>query len=966
MVQRVEITLKDHIPDTNGLKFAEKIRQVFGINVVCRFFEAFNLEQSITSEEFINLVENVLIDPLSQRYSLGGSLFKPLWRIEITKLPGITDNIGNTASYTISDSVGLDIPIHYSKVYCLDGDQVNEVLCEKVAAMIHNPVMERYVVHAPNYDALPLIPDVAKKQDPTVERISLCMSKRRFERLMKERSMCLSVEEFLAIKRHFKKEHVIKQRRKVGLDTRITDVELEMFAQAWGEHCKHKVFNALITYEEEGEKHAINSLFSTFIQGATDQIKKPYVLSAFTDNGGIIKFNHAYDLAIKVESYNSSSVIDPYGGALTGILGVQRDVLGTGLGATPIANMDVLCFGVPDTNLGDLPKGVIHPKAMYNGVVDGIGHGGNKTGIPTVSGSLIFEKDYLCRPVVYCGSIGILPSKIQDHRSSDKSIKKGDLVVMISGRSGKYRLPKATLSSMELDRSVPKNIVPMGDPLTQKKMIDFIIESRDQLLYTAITDNDIGGISSSMGELVHLSGGCEIYIEKYPLNQEELAPWQILLLNIQESMILAVSPEKIQALIDLAKIHDIDATVIGKFTGSGKFHALYNDQTVAYIDIKFMHECLPQMKLKANWKKLLYHEPDIPTLDYGETLLRLLTSPNITSKENTIRKYDHEVKGMSVIKPVMIGPSDAAVIRPFHNSEEGIIISHGICPKYVHGGYVMTSLAFDEAVRNAIAVGARFGYLACLSNFSWPDPVRSEKTPDGEQKLGVLVRSCIALYDCATGYNIPIISGKDSVKNDFYFDDKKYSIPPTLLITMVGKIDNTHRALCSEFKNSGDMIYVLGTTTESLGGSEFYKLFSAIGNYPPELNIEENVRLYKAISKAIEDGFVESAHDISDGGLAVAFAECALGLDMAADLDISAICAETDSVESLLFSEGPGRFIVSVKAENSAKFEAVMKSTICKLAGRVRGDRRFIIRKGENLLINLPIESLREAYGKGI
>ncbi|MFZ5501626.1 MAG: phosphoribosylformylglycinamidine synthase subunit PurL, partial [Candidatus Micrarchaeota archaeon] len=692
----------------------------------------------------------------------------------------------------------------------------------------------------------------------------------------------------------------------------------------------------------------------------------PYVVSVFKDNGGIIKFTPEYDIAVKVETHNAPSALDPYGGALTGVLGCQRDVMGTGLGADPIANTDVLCFGPLDSPKEDVPKKVLHPSVISEGVIKGIEHGGNKMGIPTVNGSIIFDRDYICRPLVYCGTIGIMPAMIGERRTSEKIIEPGYLAVMVGGRIGKDGIHGATFSSMQMDSSVPQSVVQIGDPITQKKTLDMILEARDARLYEAITDNGAGGLSSSIGEMAQISGGCEIYLDKAPLKYSGLDPWEILISESQERMSLAVKPERLEELMALAKKHGVEATVVGKFTYSGRFHVLYGDKTVAYIDLEFLHEGVPQLKLKASWKKLIYPEPNIGPFDSREVLHRLLSSPNITVKESVIRRYDHEVKGMSVMKPIMGGPSDAAVIRPVYSADDGLVVSHGICPKFSQDGYAMAGLAFDEAVRNAIAVGAKFGYLACLDNFCWPDPVKSEKTPDGEQKLGTLVRACIALYDCATGYGIPFISGKDSMKNDYYSGERKYSIPPTLLVTVVGKISSIHRAVSTEFKKPGDYIYVLGTTREEMGGSEFYRLFNGVGNTTPQLYPEEHIPLYKALSAAMEDGLVASAHDVSDGGIAVAFAESALGFSLGAELDMAQAACETDDRSAMLFSESAGRFIVSVSPENVERFEAAMKGTVCRKAGRVRGDKRLIIKHGDAILINDAIADARESYFKGV
>ncbi len=969
MEQRLEITTKSTIRDVTGEQLSERIKKTFSLDIKCRSINVYNFGEKLPDSEMDEIARDVFLDSVTQSYSIKEPLFSDCWRIEIGMLPGVTDNVGATASSAVKDRIGKSIPIYHVRMYALKGN-LDEVFCEKVAGMLHNSLVEKYSIHPPSVDPPPYLPEVKISTVPTVQKISLHMGKERFEILAKERILSLSHEEFAAIKKYFKLDSVVEERKKLGLDSKITDVELEAIAQTWSEHCKHKIFNALISYDEDGAVHAINSLFSTFIKGATAQIKKPYVVSVFKDNGGIIKFNHEYDIAVKVETHNAPSALDPYGGSLTGILGVQRDIMGTGLGANPIANIDVLCFGYPDSKPEDVPRGVLHPSTIYEGVVRGIEHGGNKMGIPTVNGSIVFEKEYTTRPLVYCGTIGIMPSTIAGRRTCEKTIEPGYLAVMVGGKIGKDGIHGATFSSMQIDQSVPQSVVQIGDPITQKKSLDFILEARDSLLYEAITDNGAGGLSSSIGELAQLSGGCEIHLERCPLKYSGLAPWEILLSESQERMTLAVRPEKLNKLLELAKLHDVEVTVVGTFTNSKKFHVLYNGETVAYLDLDFLHEGVPQLKLKAKWKKLIYNEPNLPTFfspsDYRNMLHRLLAAPNITTKERIIRTYDHEVKGMSVIKPIMFGPADGAVLRPAFNSNEGLVIAHGICPRYVQDGYAMAALAFDEALRNALAVGAKFGYLACLDNFCWPDPIKSTKTPDGEQKLGALVRSCISLYDCATGYSVPIISGKDSMKNDYYSGSQKYSILPTLLVTVVGKISNISHALSSEFKKPGDIIYVLGTTHDELGGSEFYKLFNGLGNDVPQIRIEENARLYKAFSDATEEGLLSSAHDISDGGIAVAFAECALGMTIGAELDLSQISATTEKESALLFSESAGRFIVSVPIENVDKFEKIMHGTAFRKVGRVRGDKRFLIKRAESTLVNDSIEDVRAAYMKGI
>ena len=962
MSGRIELAINAGVRDVAGAQMQERIRQELGRDVSCRFIEAYSMDADLPEAEMEKLGNEVFVDKVIQHYSFREPMLPDTWRVEIGFLPGVTDNIGKTAKEAISDALGKEVDVYYSRVYALKGALGAED-CGRIAAMLYNPLVEKYMLHAPGKPAPPYTPKVILMHEPKVEKISLHMSEARFVMLAKERTLALSPTEFKAIQRYLRHPRVQEQRKSVGLDNKITDVELEVLAQTWSEHCKHKIFNAHISYTENGETTAIDSLFRTFIRGATEQIKKPYIVSVFKDNGGIIKFDPENDIAVKVETHNAPSALDPYGGALTGVLGVQRDVMGTGMGANPIANIDVLCFGYYDEK--DVPRGVLHPRVIYDGVTKGIEHGGNKMGIPTVNGSIIFDRDYTCRPLVYCGTIGIMPSKIGERRTSEKVIFPGHLAVMVGGRVGKDGIHGATFSSQQIDEHTPQSVVQIGDPITQKKVLDFMLAARDRQLYDAVTDNGAGGLSSSIGELAQLSGGCEIYLDKCPLKYPGLDPWEILVSESQERMTLAVPQENMEKLTLLAQTYGVETSVVGKFTNSKKFHAMHGSSTVAYLDMKFLHEGVPQLRLKAEWKQKLLPEPQIDETDLGAVLKMLLSWPDITTKEPVIRRYDHEVKGESVIKPLMRGPSDAAVIRPLYRSGEGLVIAHGICPKFAQDGYAMASLAFDEAVRNAIAVGGKFGYLACLDNFSWPDPVKSERTPDGEQKLAHLVRACLALYDCATTYGIPIISGKDSMKNDYYSAERKYSIPPTLLITVVGKMDDVSKAVSSEFKKPGDAIYALGMTRDELGGSEYYRLFNGVGNNPPKVRPEEHTPIYRALEAAIEEGLVASAHDVSDGGLAVALAESALGGSVGADLDLVQTPKDTEKEDALLFSESPGRFVVSVPEEHTVRFESLFKNCIFSRVGRVRGDRRVIIRKGDRPIVNELVEDLRDLWNRG-
>ncbi|MDD5169815.1 MAG: AIR synthase-related protein, partial [Syntrophales bacterium] len=626
---------------------------------------------------------------------------------------------------------------------------------------------------------------------------------------------------------------------------------------------------------------------------------------------------------------------------LTGIVGVNRDPFGTGKGAKLIFNTDVFCFASPMYDK-PLPKRILHPRRIYEGVREGVEHGGNKSGIPTVNGCIVFDDRYLGKPLVYCGTGGIMPARIQGQVTHTKEIAPGDLIVMTGGRIGKDGIHGATFSSEELHEGSPVTAVQIGDPITQKKMTDFLLKARDLDLYRCITDNGAGGLSSSVGETARLSGGCELDLKKAPLKYPGLNPWEILISESQERMTLAVDPQKIDEFLKLARKMDVEATVLGTYTDSGMFHIFYGDETVAYLRMDFLHNGLPQMKLNARWSSPRHAEPVVPApVDMGDALKKMLARLNICSKESVVRRYDHEVQGGSVVKPLTgianDGPSDAAVIRPLLDSFEGIVVANGICPRYSDiDTYAMAACAIDEAIRNTIAVGGNLDHLAGLDNFCWCDPVQSEKTPDGEYKLAQLVRANMALYDYAVAYGVPCISGKDSMKNDYSIGDTKISIPPTLLFSTIGKIADVRKAVTMDAKKAGDLVYILGKTKRELGGSEWYALQDAVGNQVPQVDAKTAKTLYAALSKAIGSGLVASCHDCSDGGLGIALAEVAFAGGLGVNIGLARVPAEElDRDDEILFSESQSRFVVTVSPEKREAFEAALAGCVMGQIGTV-------------------------------
>ncbi|VVB54847.1 Phosphoribosylformylglycinamidine synthase subunit PurL [uncultured archaeon] len=972
MTSRIEVGFKKGIKDALGDSTRKRIVEDLHIDVESvRTLDVYTIDADISNEQVKILGEELFADPVIQEYS-----HKPLakdffWLIEVGFKPGVTDNVGATAKKASEDILKTTINgVYFSRQYLING-KITKEDAEKIAGgLLANTLIERWVIiNSIDWDKqkgvhLPL-PVVKGKHKPTVMEIDLNTSDKKLKELSTQRLLALNNGEMIALKEYFNTQETRTQRKDIGL-TLPTDVEIEVLAQTWSEHCKHKIFNSRITYSDGKENLVINSLFNTFIKRATKEINKPWLVSVFTDNAGVIKFNDDYNLVMKVETHNTPSALDPYGGAITGIVGVNRDPMGTGIGARLIFNTDVFCFASPFYDK-ELPPRLLHPKRIFEGVRRGVEHGGNKSGIPTVNGCIVFDVRYLGKPLVYCGTGGIMPSVINGKPSHIKEIHSGDLIVMTGGRIGKDGIHGATFSSLQLDEDSPVTAVQIGDPITQKKMLDFLLEARDKGLYGSITDDGAGGLSSSVGEMAQLCGGCLIELDKCPLKYPGLDPWEILVSESQERMTLAVSPEKIDEFLSLAKTRDVEATVIGTFTDSGKFHVKYGDRNVAYLDMEFLHNGLPAMKLNACWIQRKFEEPVLGAVDLTAVLKNLLSRLNICSKEYVIRQYDHEVQAGSVIKPLTgDGPSDAAVIRPLLDSMEGVVVANGICPRYGDiDTYHMTACAIDEAVRNHIAVGGSFDHLAGLDNFCWCDPEKSEKTPDGEYKLGQLVRANMALYDYTKAYGVPCISGKDSMKNDYQIGGRKISIPPTVLFSTIGKIEDVRKAVTMDVKHPDDRVYVLGMTKDELGASEYYASLGFIGNDVPRVNASSARKLYIALEKAINSGVVASCHDCSDGGLAVALAESAFSGDLGMTIELTKVPVENiKRADTILFSESQSRFVVTVAPRNVKRFETLMKGNVFADVGTVTAQLNFSVMDGEKVVLSEGIDVLKDAWQK--
>ncbi|MHB8909471.1 MAG: AIR synthase-related protein, partial [Syntrophales bacterium] len=697
MANRIEIGFRAGIRDALGEKIKRRIIEHLRIPVdSVKTIEVYTIDALLTAKELERAARGPLCDPVIQEYAVDRPLARGFdWLIEVGFRPGVTDNVGKTAAEAIALLIGKTLRVTTSRQYAIGAvrggctlDPLTRGDAERIASeLLANDLIQRFdIIDGRTWDQAkgikPYVPRVLGEENPRTVPIELDCPDEELVRISNERVLALTLDEMRILRDYLKNETVLARRKQVGLGARMTDAELECLAQTWSEHCKHKIFNARIAYDDgQGHTSEIDSLFSSCIKRSTREIRErmgtnDWCLSVFSDNAGIIRFNDDWNLVFKVETHNSPSALDPYGGALTGIVGVNRDPFGCGKGAKLIFNTDVFCFAPPDYER-PLPKRILHPRRIYEGVREGVEHGGNKSGIPTVNGCLVFDERYLGKPLVYCGTGGIMPARINGEQTHTKAILPGDLVVMTGGRIGKDGIHGATFSSEELHEGSPVTAVQIGDPITQKKMTDFLLIARDRGLYRTITDNGAGGLSSSVGETAQLSGGCEVDLAKAPLKYPGLNPWEILISESQERMTLAVDPAKIDAFLCLARKMDCEATVLGRYTDSGWFHIRYGEETVVYVEMSFLHGGLPQMNLRAAWSAPRHEEPAFPEpADLGEALRAMLSRLNICSKESVVRQYDHEVQGGSVVKPltgiVNDGPSDAAVIRPLLDSFEGI------------------------------------------------------------------------------------------------------------------------------------------------------------------------------------------------------------------------------------------------------------------------------------------------------
>ncbi|HHT9126511.1 MAG TPA: phosphoribosylformylglycinamidine synthase subunit PurL [Candidatus Brocadiia bacterium] len=990
MYTRIEICPKYGFPDTTGIAIKSEIESL-GIASVSeiRTAQVYVIDGNISKKDVETICQKLLSDPVTENYHVESHVQPPLCPplakggiiggvasdsqlkthvVEVSRKPGVMDPVEATVLKGIQD-LGLQVnSVKTARKYLITGDltilQLNTISIKILAnTTIENiyfieepfPPAKRSVIKAvgtrPGYIISTEEPPIYEKHTIkyAFNKIVVPLLDARDEELQEislKGQLSLTVEEMKAIQAYF-----------ANIGRNPTDVELETIAQTWSEHCIHKTLKGIIEYDGK----LIDNLLSSTIMKVTEELNKPWCVSVFKDNAGIIKFDEEYNVCFKVETHNHPSAIEPYGGANTGIGGVIRDILGTGLGAKPILNTDVFCFGPPDLSLDKIPDGALHPKRVFKGVVAGVRDYGNRMGIPTSNGAIFFDERYVGNPLVYCGTVGIIPKGC-----CQKEAKKGDAIVVVGGRTGRDGIHGATFSSVQLTKdssALSSSAVQIGNAITEKKLTDVLLVARDKGLYDCITDCGAGGLSSAVGEMGK-DLGAVVDLEKVPLKYEGLSYSEIWISEAQERMVLSVPPENLNELMELFGDEDVEATVIGTFTGNGKLHLRYDGQTVAELGMEFLHKGLPRLKRKALWSLPNYPESKLPKKEnYGDDLKKILSSWNVCSKEWVIRQYDHEVQGSSVLKPLQglnnDGPGDACIIAPVLGSKRGVIISNGMNPKYGDiDPYHMAASAIDEALRQIIAVGGNLEEVALLDNFCWGNTAKPEC-------LGSLVRTALACYDVAKDYGTPFISGKDSLNNEFHVGDRVISIPPSLLISAIAVMPDITKAISMDAKEPGNLIYIVGLTRAELGGSHYYHIHGYTGNSVPKVDTKTGKMVMNALSKATSKGLVRACHDCSEGGLAVAAAEMSFagGLGMNLQLSKVTIDGSISREDEILFSESNTRFIVEVRPECQKKFEKILYGVPYGLIGKVVKDKTFTIRgKNNKILISENISDLKEAW----
>ncbi|WP_052545813.1 phosphoribosylformylglycinamidine synthase subunit PurL [Elusimicrobium minutum] len=780
------------------------------------------------------------------------------------------------------------------------------------------------------------------------------LSKKELFDLQARAGWSLVTEEMVAAQDYFK-----------SIGRAPTQAELETIAQTWSEHCKHKTFNGPVTMVKDGKKEVIkDGLFKTTIYKATKKLNKKWCLSVFKDNAGVVEFGQGkkWALAFKAETHNHPCAVEPYGGAETGVGGVIRDILGVGLGAKPVVNTDIFCFADPDYK-AKLPAAALHPKRIFRGVVDGVRDYGNRMGIPTASGAIWFDDRYALNPLVFVGTIGIMPTW-----AIEKSVKAGDLVVSIGGRTGRDGLHGATFSSANIEDASEVSAVQIGHAINEKKVLDAMLRLRDKRLYRGCTDCGAGGFSSAIGELGGETG-VRVDLSKAVLKESKIKPWEIWVSESQERMILSVPPKNLKEVKKILEAEDCEYSVMGEFTNTGRLEVYFGKEKIVDLSNDFLHGGVPKMMRKAVWNTPKTKPSRIKEMkNYGAVLHKTLAHLNTCSREDVIRQYDHEVQSGTVVKPLQgvthDGPGDATVIWPASatgnlKDYNGFAVTHGLNPAIGKiDPYQMALNCCDEAVRNLLCVGADINKTAFLDNFCWG-------SPENPKLLGELVLCAKGCYDGAMAYSAPFISGKDSFYNQS--KDAKgndVAIPSTILISATAPVHDIRKSVTMDFKEAASSVYVVGVTKDEFGGSVTADILGLKNIAAPKVDAKAALKTYQKVYKVISGGLVNAAHDISQGGLAAALSEMCFSGAYGAEINLKKVLTEGKlSDGQILFSESACRLVLEVNSENEKAFLKALKGVKLSKIGQTNSTPSLIIKgqKGAEV-ISEKLSKLKKSW----
>jgi phosphoribosylformylglycinamidine synthase subunit PurSL len=980
-VYRIEVHPRDASDDPAGAAALSEIRQL-GMGEVhsvrtARVFLLQAAEGLLGEKKIQAIAHDLLADPVSERSAIGHEPIGSGRLIEVHLKPGVMDPVAASTELAISDLLDLprndsdpQVQVRTGRRYVLSGH-----LTSDAAALIARRLLANDSIEQVHFEAFtpPEFPRGRPYEFKRVEIPIRDLTPDQLQALSRQGHLFLDLAEMQAIQNYFR-----TQKRDP------TDAELETLAQTWSEHCVHKTLKARVQFVHHpgghgahtGHEHhaggdtseTIDNLVKSTIFRATSELACPWTLSVFKDNAGVIALDDKWAVCMKVETHNRPSAIEPYGGAATGIGGCIRDVMGTGGGAKPIAATDIFCFADPNTPVESVPAGVIHPRRVAQRVVAGVRDYGNRMGIPTINGAVYFDQRFIGNPLVFCGTVGLLPRDLALKRSA----RAGDRIILIGGRTGRDGIHGATFSSDVItDKHGDEfsHAVQIGNAITQKKMLDVLLQARDHPggpLYNAITDCGAGGLSSAVGEMGSETGAV-VELDRVPLKYQGLSYSEIWISEAQERMVLSVEPRHVQSLLDLANAEDVQAVDIGVFDGSGKLTLHYQGQLVGSMNMEFIHDGLPLPTRRAIWQPPLLADAKVPPpSDYAAALAELLATPSIASKHWIIRQYDHEVQGATILKPLVgpcgDGPGDAAVIAPVPGSQHGVALAVGCQPRFGDiDPYQMALNGIDEAIRNIVCVGGNPAQTALLDNFCWPkctDPMH----------LGALVRACQACYDGAMAFRTPFISGKDSLSNEFLTEDgKRICIPYTLLISAISVITDVSRCITMDAKTPGNHLLIVGATARELGGSYYYALRGQLGRGVPQVDLKLAPHVHRKVAGIIAKGWVCAAHDLSEGGLATALAEMLFAGRLGASVDLSAVphppAAAEDDV--LLFSESATRYLLEIKPEHFDAVVRALRGLQFGVLGKLTEKPNLIIRSlRSGILMDEPVETFRQAWLK--